>query len=320
MRRTTFASILIASTTLAASARAEPDRAPVADDAEEIMIASPRSMANDWIIPERGWQLGSALSYETSAGGDTPALAQHGLAFTDVVLLRLTARAVVGKRMEIYGGADLLPKQPSFTNELVFQGAHAGALIALPHHLAVDVRGDESALLERAGLAAGGHFGIVGRRIEHEILAYEGEIAASWTGLRFDDAPHAWLAEVTASGSIVFRAPEGAAAAWVGFGFAFPLAHEGMLPGIGELDPQVRSDVRIGAVVSLVKKWDVYAEYAVLDRGDNQAPRTMLPILDGGFDQQQLTVGIVRHFGLDREVNVPPELDIAAADPGHRQQ
>ena len=87
-----------------------------------------------------------------------------------------------------------------------------------------------------------------------------------------------------------------------------------MLPGVGAIDPQVRSDVRIGAVVSLVKKWDVYAEYAVLDRGDNQAPRTMLPILDGGFDQQQLTVGIVRHFGLDKRVDVPPELDLAAAD------
>jgi hypothetical protein len=322
MLRITFASSVALSTLLATPAIAEPDRAPSADDAEEVMVAgaSARSMANDWIIPERGWQLGSALSYETSGGGDAPAIAQHGLAFTDVVLLRLTARAVVGKRTEVYGGIDLLPKQPSYTNELVFQGAHVGALVALPHHLAIDVRADESALLERAGQAGGGHLGLVGRRIEHEILAYEGELSASWTGLRFDEAPRAWLAEVNASGSIVFRAPEGAAAAWVGFGFAFPVAHGGMLPGAGPMDPQVRSDVRIGAVVSLVKLWDVYAEYAVLDRGDYSAPRTMLPILDGGFDQQQLTVGIVRHFGLDKSVDVPPELDIASSDPRRRPQ
>jgi hypothetical protein len=99
----------------------------------------------------------------------------------------------------------------------------------------------------------------------------------------------------------------------VGFGFAFPLAHHGTIPNVGALDPHVRSDVRFGAVVSLVKQWDVYMEYAILDRGDFDAPRTMLPILDGGFDQQQLTFGIVRHFGQDKAPDVPDEMNLAAA-------
>jgi hypothetical protein len=323
MLRIAFTSFVLVSSALAATARAAPDDVVPSGaemDREEIMVESPRSMANDWIIPERGWTLGAALAYETSGGGDTAAIAKHGLAFTDVALLRLAMRAVVHHRVEVYGGLDLLPKQPSYTNELVFQGAHLGALVALPHHLAFDVRADESALLEHTGQAGGARAGLTGRRIVHEILAYEGEVAASYTVLRFDEAPRAWLAEVSASGSIVFRAPEGAAAAWVGFAFAFPVAHGGALPGVGPMDPQVRSDVRIGAVVSLVKLWDVYAEYAVLDRGDYSAPRTMLPILDGGFDQQQLTIGIVRHFGQDRAPEVPDEINVASADRQRRAQ
>ena len=61
----------------------------------------------------------------------------------------------------------------------------------------------------------------------------------------------------------------------------------------------MRSDFRIGSVYSVVKSWDVYVEYAVIDRGDDTAPRTVLPILDGGFDQRQLTFGIARHFARD---------------------
>lgn len=295
---------------ISVAARAEPERAPaVGDDmAETISVDGSRSMANDWIIPPRGWELGSALAYETSRGG----IGDHGLAFTDVVLLRLTARGVVKGRAELYGGIDLLPKQPSFTNDLVYQGAHGGVLVRMPHHLAFDLRGDEGALMEKAGLYYGAHAGFVGRRIIHDVVAYQGEVAASWTRLRFDEGGSPWLAELTASGSIVFRAPEGMAAAWVGMGFAFPLAHRGDLPGIGAIDPQVRSDFRIGAVLSFIKQWDIYAEYAVLDRGDYTAPRTMLPILDGGFDQQQLTIGITRHWGQDASAPDDPYMNVAS--------
>ncbi|HTJ41031.1 MAG TPA: hypothetical protein VL463_03020 [Kofleriaceae bacterium] len=309
MRKIALGLCIVLSSSVAA--RAEPERS--LDEGETISVAggaSARSMANDWIIPPRGWTLGSALSYETSRGG----IGEHGLAFTDVVFLRLTARAVVKGRAEFYGGIDLLPKQPSFTDELVFQGAHAGVLVRLPHSLALDARIDEGAMMEKQGLYGGARIGLVGRRVEHEILAYQGEVAAAWTPLRFDQGERAWVAELTTTGSIVFRAPEGMAAAWAGFGFAFPLAHKGSLPQIGGLDPQVRSDVRFGAVVSLVKKWDVYAEYAIFDRGDYTAPRTMLPILDGGFDAQQLTFGIVRHFAQDEQPDVPPEMDVASRD------
>jgi hypothetical protein len=296
----------------ATAARAQPAE-PVTDDepraaSEEVLIVDgSRSMANDWLTPPRGWQLGSALSYETARAG----IGDHGLSFTDVVFLRLTGRAVVGGRAEVYGGVDLLPKQPSFTDERVYQGAHGGVLISVPHQLAIDLHLDEGELLGRAGQYGTARAGVVTRGLIDRVVAFQGEASAAWTPMRFDDGSRAWFAELTTTGSIVFRAPDGIAAAWLGFGFAFPLAHHGDLPGIGALDPRVRSDFRVGGVLSFIKHWDIYGEYAVLDRGDYASPATMVPILDGGFDQQQLTFGIVRHFGLDAEP--PSSMNLAAS-------
>jgi hypothetical protein len=42
--------------------------------------------------------------------------------------------------------------------------------------------------------------------------------------------------------------------------------------------------------------WDVYASLTIIDRGELERPETTLPILDGGFDQQQLTIGVEYRF------------------------
>jgi hypothetical protein len=52
----------------------------------------------------------------------------------------------------------------------------------------------------------------------------------------------------------------------------------------------------MGTVLSLVKDWDIYADFAVIDRGDINNPATRLPILDGGFDQRQIIFGVTRHI------------------------
>ena len=57
-----------------------------------------------------------------------------------------------------------------------------------------------------------------------------------------------------------------------------------------------------GEVVSLMQtNWSLFASYAVVDRGDWDRPATQLPILDGGFDQQQAVFGVEYAF-----VSEPP--------------
>jgi hypothetical protein len=52
-----------------------------------------------------------------------------------------------------------------------------------------------------------------------------------------------------------------------------------------------------GAAVSLrADGWNVYTSYALIDRGELDKPETTLPILDGGFDQQQIVIGVEYRF------------------------
>src|SRR5207249_3957322 len=70
-----------------------------------------------------GVELGASLDFMTS----DPSLGGRELKFTDVVLFRVHGLVAIGHRLELFGGADLLAKQPSYTDELVWQGGLAGA-------------------------------------------------------------------------------------------------------------------------------------------------------------------------------------------------
>ena len=49
------------------------------------------------------------------------------LALTDLALFRLNLRRSFADWLELYAGADVLPKQPTSTHAALFQGAHLGA-------------------------------------------------------------------------------------------------------------------------------------------------------------------------------------------------
>jgi hypothetical protein len=52
-----------------------------------------------------------------------------------------------------------------------------------------------------------------------------------------------------------------------------------------------------GAALSLHSDgWNVYASYTIVDRGELDKPETTLPILDGGFDQHQVVIGVQYRF------------------------
>ena len=52
----------------------------------------------------------------------------------------------------------------------------------------------------------------------------------------------------------------------------------------------------MGTVFSAVRDWDIYTELTFRDRGTTMMPETTMPIADGGFDQRQIVVGIIRRF------------------------
>jgi hypothetical protein len=158
-------------------------------------------------------------------------------------------------------------------------------------------------MLEHSGFfwqAEGGAFAKV--RVD-ELVRFELGLTDVFTSLMFDPKPGGpfWLNEVAAHAET--QIGEQGAAMWLGLGYRLPVAS---VPGSPDplngrfLDPKVQLSLQIGGVITR-NNWDLYAAYTVIDRGDLRARETTLPILDGGFDQQQLTIGVLHRFPRKRD-------------------
>jgi hypothetical protein len=260
-------------------------------------------MANDWMIPPAGdLVLGGSLTFLTADAGP----AGRPLKFTDVVLVGVHTHYSVKGRLELSLGASFLPKQPSYTDELVWQGAGLGVRIGFGKRYAAWIRGGIGPLLDRQGEWGSGSLGVQARKSIHEVVVFQGSVSGAGTGLRFDEGPEekAWLAEASVVGELIFRTPRNEVAFWMGTQFHFPVASDP--PEV--LDPDPRVSFHLGLVLAFVEDWDLVSELVFWDRGDVEVAGTTLPILDGGFDQRQLIFSISRRFRraaqVDREIHL----------------
>lgn len=240
-----------------------------------------------------GYEVGASLDFLTR----DRAAGESAYKFTDVVLFRVHGLLAIGRRLEVFGGVDLLPKQPSFTDELVWQGAMLGTRVALGNNLSAYARGQGGPMLGQTGWWGIGEVAVRSQRhLAERVLFWESTLGGTYTQLFPDDDARTklWQTELLAQTGVAIRDRRGFFATWLTFGFHFPLA-------VGrELDPQTRVSVAFGGLVGVTKALDFFAEVQILDRGDLQDPATTLPILAGGFDQQRIVFGFNRRFGTRR--------------------
>ncbi|HWU90890.1 MAG TPA: hypothetical protein VN253_26675, partial [Kofleriaceae bacterium] len=234
-----------------------------------------------------------------------PSLGGRKLKFTDVVLFRAHGLLALGRRAELFAGVDLLPKQPSYTDELVWQSALLGARYRFSDPWSGYVRGQGGPGLARDGYWVMGEAALQYQRdLAEKTLFWESALGATYTQL-FPDAPADalfWQTELLARSGIAVREQHGIFAAWLAFTFQFPLIARPLPsspdPGMGRaLDPQTRVGVAVGMVLGVSKTVDLFTEISILDRGDLSDPMTTLPILGGGFDQNRIVFGFNRRFG-----------------------
>ena len=102
--------------------------------------------------PQLGWEVGASLDFLMRDGAGE----LEGFKFTDVVFLRLHGLVAVSKRTELFAGVDLLPKQPSNTDELLWQSALLGARVGLGEKLSAYLRGQGGPAQGRDGAWAMG--------------------------------------------------------------------------------------------------------------------------------------------------------------------
>lgn len=277
-----------------ASATGDPSRLIIAED------VTPTPSAKSTL----GYELGASLDFLTT----DRAAGMPALKFTDVVLFRVHGLLALGTRAELFAGVDLLPKQPSYTDELVWQGAMLGVRQLLGRTFSGYARAQLGPGLERDGAWLIGEAAAQAKlHLAEKVLFWESTLGGTYTQLFPDEEARdqLWQAELLAQTGIAIREKRGTFATWLTFSFHFPLIARPR-PGdpdpisMRALDPQTRVGVSFGMLAGVTRALDFFVELSILDRGDLEDPRTTLPILAGGFDQNRILFGFNRRFGTRR--------------------
>lgn len=263
------------------------------------MSARERSM-NSVLLPPKTLQVGGDLTFLIS---DSSPKAGEQLDFTDVGLLTLNSRYSFGP-VELALASDLLIKQPSYMDEWVPQAGSLTALIALGEQQALGINGGIGPLLEDKGRWESATLSLHAKRVVHETLVFKGALGGNFThlGLAANPQQAFWFSEIVVGLEAILRSPIPMFAGWVGADLHIPVAKnpDGEDPDpAGYLDPQIRLNFVLAAAYSFVRDWDLVVRFAFIDRGDKDNPQSTLPILNGGFDQQQITIGVVHDFSFD---------------------
>ncbi len=251
-----------------------------------------------------GWELGASLDFMTA----DRTLDGRRLKFTDIALFRAHGLLALGRRAELFAGIDLLPKQPSYTDELVWQSGLVGARYRISRRFSAYARGQGGPGLDHDGYWLVGEAALQYQvDIAERTLFWESALGATYTQL-FPDEPvdrAFWQTELLARSGLAVRERRGFFAAWLAFTFHFPLTARPE-PGSPDppsgraLDPHTRVGVAFGMLLGVSRKLDLFVEVSILDRGDLEDATTTLPILSGGFDQNRIVFGFNRRFGARR--------------------
>jgi hypothetical protein len=295
---------LIALLGLGGVAEANPGES-MGEDAAGITLGaesrSQRGVAEDYLVLPSGGELSAQMRFITAPRG--PIFAGEGeqkLEFTDLALFGVSARWSLFSKLELSANADLLPKQPAFTDEKPWQSVGVGLRSPLGRNSAVALSGGGGHLMSHGGMWTRESLTIEWKKpIHDDFLAFDIQGGIHGLGLSAKDTTDstAFITEVALQTTALFHEPHGKLGAWLGLGYAVPVQFSGKDPTTEMLiDPQPRLDFHMGTVLALVPKWDLFVDFAVIDRGELADPTTRLPILDGGFDQRQVIFGVTRHI------------------------
>lgn len=288
---------LAALTCLGGIAAADTGGPAAADMASEAVAVSGsrRGVAQDYLVLPRGGELTAQMRFitaESMLDGDE-------LKFTDLALFGLSGRWSLFSKLELGASVDLLPKQPAATDEKAWQSVGVTVRSPLGSHIALQLSGGGGHLMNHTGKWVREALTLEWKKqVDPEFLAFDVQAGVSGLGL---DAPNtdsnAFITEVAMSTTALFHDPRGNIGAWLGISYAVPVQSSGRDPTTDlAIDPQPRLNFHMGTVLSLVPKWDLFVDFAVIDRGDLGDRATRLPILDGGFDQKQILFGVTRRI------------------------
>ncbi|MDQ3335933.1 MAG: hypothetical protein M4D80_12255 [Myxococcota bacterium] len=285
---------LAALSALGGVAQADEERSPATADVMSVSRGSHRGVAQDYLVAPAGGELTSSMKFLMTE----PSLGGEAMKFSDLALFNVGGRWSFFSKLELSLEASFLAKQPSFTDEKPWQSVGGAIRTPIGKRAALQISAAGGHLIGHEGMWTKEALLLQWRQeIAEDIMQFDITAGVDGVSLSAPRASSAFITEVAFMTSALFREPSGHWGGWVGLGYAVPVAFRGQDPTTGmSVDPQPRLDFRIGTVLSLVKNWDLFAELAIVDRGDMEDPATRLPIMDGGFDQKQVMLGVTRHI------------------------
>ena len=189
-------------------ATGDSSRMVLAKDEQQVIAIGAESKT------ELGYEFGASLDFLTR----DRAPGEKALKFTDVVLFRVHGLLAIGKDGELFAGVDLLAKQPSYTNDLVWQGGLLGARMGFTPKLSGYVRVQGGPGLDRDGYWGMGEVAVQSKlHLAEKVLFWDSTLGGTYTQL-FPDEPvtkRFWQAELLAETGIAIRERKGFFATWL---------------------------------------------------------------------------------------------------------
>lgn len=293
MSKTTWTLAALVSLGTIAQADSEPRMDAGSAETLALDYGSNRSVAQDYIVAPSGGEISAQMKFLMAE----PIFGESEMKFSDLALFGVGGRWSVFEKLELSFGANFLAKQPSFTDEKPWQSIAGAIRTPIGRRAALQISGAGGHLIGHEGMWTKEALLLEWRKPIAKVMQFDIAAGVDGVSLSAPRAPSAFITEVAFATSALFREPTGHWGGWVGISYAVPVAFRGQDPTTGmSVDPQPRLDFKIGSVLSLVKNWDLYVDFSIVDRGDAEDPATRLPIIDGGFDQQQVIFGVTRHI------------------------
>jgi hypothetical protein len=267
---------------------------------------NPGSKSSDRIVLRSQYlELGGEMVFITSDERlDASGEPREAIRFTDVGMLRLRARRSFSDSLELYAASSVLAKQPADWDEATWQGALGGVRWAFAKQFAARLAAAGGPLFEERGYWWQAAPGLQAKASADGLLRFDLGLGGATTVLEArSNRETFWLQELTSHAEAQFGDNNGAF--WVRLDYALPVASgpnaSSPDPQSGRfLEPQTRLNLQVGGVLSVGRSgWDAFVTYNWLDRGELDAPQTLLPILDEGFDQSQIVLGVQHRFEHD---------------------
>jgi hypothetical protein len=305
----TLGAALFASTAWAVPGQVAAAQSPIIEAVAVRAYTPSPSSRNDAqiIVPAGAIELGGEMAFVTS----DPFLTATPLNLTDLALFRVHSRIGAAEWLELELTNSLLAKQPAELSESIWQSTSVGARVPFEKNFAAGLSGAVGRLLHGDGYYWRAEPELVFKTKADRYLRFELDIDSRFTDIEYrpSTSKNFWVWDAGGGGEMDHQA-----ALWTRIDYHIPVASN---PGRGRpdptrgfLDPQVRVDLEIGVVLNFAESgWDVYAAYTIVDSGELARPETTLPILDGGFDQRQLSIGVEHRFGPSTHRTVDPGYD-----------